>query len=77
MSLVAFTGRGRLKGTINHFEFIVCPHLREPVVNGLTCSISTCQSKYPLGHIQQFGVLGTENRGQPEVTQIHFGKSKG
>lgn len=67
MSLVAFPGHGKHKGNINHIEFILCPHPREPDVNG---------PKYPLGHIQQFGVLGMESWGQPEVTWIYFGKSK-
>lgn len=55
MSLVAFGGGGRHKGDINHFEFVVCPHPMEPVVNGLICFISISQPKCPLGHIKQFG----------------------
>lgn len=55
MSLVAFAGGGGHKGDINHFEFIICPHPREPVVSGLICFISNSQSKCPLGRIQQFG----------------------
>lgn len=46
---MAFTGRGRPKGNINHFEFITSAHPREPVVNGLTCATPVSQSKYPLG----------------------------
>lgn len=69
-------GRGRHKGNINHFDFITSPHPRELVVSGLTSATSSANQNILWAHIQQFGALGMENWGKPEVTQVYFGKSK-